>query len=842
MKKYTFFAAATLLLLATASCDKKELETPDNSVREYTLEVTNDDYTATTQLTGIGDTRIAEVLNQPAWVSDVRREDKLLNGSMILAVTVKADASLEDIRSAKLSINMTNGATANLEITQRAGLPVGFNAGESPSVNTALENDWSTAQTVELVTSSYIENGITKVRTEVTPLPWNYTDPGTKHNIPDDELEKMLKFKKDWILAFNTTGIKRASCVHTNYFGLYNICTGILRVFFYWPADLIPESGANDHLWYARFKGAQAEHNSTQFAVPLNHEIKSGTAGYEMFEKKVGTFYTTAFTDQMNPTTNYVVVPKIGWWAFDVDLSAMRKDSFFKNYQQIAFGMDLFDQQNVILKSLIQGGLEGTLNGKINMSALLPASTNTAGKVVPHIATAAGSFLTNKFFLDYITSASGNAPGKLAPGLNGGDIASAPIRPHIAVSTGVGVLVALVGCLVTMAGNIGKEYGKEGGPNADMKSALGNMNANIGLTLKDVKMDTEGLIKSQRSHKVPEVRIPIEYLSNIADRNTRSGAADLEIGKGFWNISNDPVVYIVKDAYWANKPQMTYYSRKEIPWYRTGQDKAEYDISMSPTMLGMRLISFFDPTSIGDVVINESLFGTPIHTIVSASYGVYPTSAAGGTDWFREATSMDYNPLSLSTPDKDQKVSTGSVAGAVKAPFKVFKAPYNKDLFKVELSGNAHPGEVATRLSSQRFGESNTERRYYGNSLFYENENATYQTVDNVQYVTDPQIFLPFDEQRRVIMDPDIPDMVISVNLTLRSQGPMEDEPTWKTYTLRYLPKIQFIAAKDVKSIADRIVASENGGMASNVKYLSAPIHQGIIQSYSQEITTQLSK
>ena len=842
MKIHPILASAALLIFFAASCTEKEFETPDNSVREYVLDVTNDDYTATTVLDGIGDTKIAEVLNQPSWVKEIKREDNLLKGSMVVSVTVKADASLEDIRSARLTVKMTNGATANLEITQRAGLPVGFNDDESPSVNKAFEADWSSAKYVKLVTEAYTENGRQRVITKDIPLPWNESDAGLQSNIQDDELKKMITFKKDWILAFNTTGIERASCVHMNYFGLYNVCTGKLRVFYFWPADLIPESGANDHLWYAKFKGAQAEHNATQFAVPINHKIETGTPEYEMFESKAGTFYTTALSNEMKPSSGYVIVPKIGWWAFDVDLTAMRKDSFFKNYQQIAFGLDLFDQQNVILKSLLQGELKGNLSGSVNLSALLPASANNAGKVLPNLATCAGSFLTNKFFLDYITNDSGNSAANIANINIGGDnAANAPARPRFAISAGTGVLIALLGCVITCAGNIGKEYSKDG-EDQNVKDALGKMDADIGLTLTNVTMDTQGLIRSQRSHRVPEVRIPIEYMRNIVDAPTKSGTAQLEIGKGFWNISDDPVVYIVKDAYWANKAQMTYYSRTPISWYRAKQDRAEYDISMSPQLLGMRLISFFDPTSIGDVVINESLFGKPIRCAVSASYGVIPSSAAGYTDWFREATSIKYNPLTLSTANKDQKVSTGTVPGAAKAPFRVFKVPYSNNLFKVELNNNHHPGEVATRLSSQPFDENGTERRYYGNSLFYENPKATYSTVDNVHYVSDPQIFLPFDEERRVIMDPDIPDLVVTVNLTFYSQGPLEDEPTWKTYTLRYLPKIQFIAAKDVKGIADKIVAKENGGLPSSIVYVTAPVHQTIAQTFSQEITTQLSK
>ena len=71
---------------------------------------------------------------------------------------------------------------------------------------------------------------------------------------------------------------------------------------------------------------------------------------------------------------------------------------------------------------------------------------------------------------------------------------------------------------------------------------------------------------------------------------------------------------------------------------------------------------------------------------------------------------------------------------------------------------------MGNRLSGQLVNNS-YERRYYGTSLFYCNPDASSTMVDIVQYVSDPQIFVPFNEQKRVITDPDLPDMVISAQL-----------------------------------------------------------------------------
>ena len=815
--KAKYFFLPLLVALLPLSCNNKEMEEPDNRTLEYSLNVTNDNYVATTVLDGIGDTKIAQVLNSPGWVSDVTREEELLDGSMVLCVTVKSDPTLEGVRTAQLEIKMTSGATAKLTVNQRSGLPTGFNAGESPSVNTDFEDCWWNATTVKLITKYEIVNGRENCVMQEIPLPWNTTSTGVHHHLPAGTVELMMEHKDIWKLAFNTTGIKASECVHQNYFGLYNKELGVIRVFYYWPQELLSLGGANDHMWYVQFQSGQAQHNATQFAVPINHKLDVNDSANDKFTQRAGLYMTSAYTDKLGE--NFVVTPELGWWAFDINISSMRGKSFFADYKPITIGLNVFDAQNIILNSVLSGDIKGSFKGDMNLNALKAASVNDAGKWVGALGAGSSAFLTNKFFLE---NAAGGGLWQQWTSLS-------------------------VGCLLNVAGNLGKEYCKSGGPTEEDIKNLGHMNATLELGI-NATMTTRGLIKSQRSHSVPSVTIPLEYF-RLTD--TKADDAGNQMGKGLWNISEDPVVYIVKDAFWANKPQMTYYSRNELDWYRAGQKKAEYDISMSPHQLGMRLISFFDPTSIGPLVINEDLFGHPEECRLSVSYGIYPGSSAGYTDWFREATSLEYNSITLSTSAKDQKVSTGSVAGAVKAPFRVFKQPYNKDFFKM-LVENPYPETMATRLSEQDVTGSKTvkkettsysfERRYYGTSLFYCNPEAGSATVDEVQYVSDPQIFLPFDEDRRVITDPDIPDMVVSVQLVFKSQGPGESEATWKTYTLRFLPKVQFIGVNELKGIADRINSAANGGQPSFVEYVTYDTHNTIIQNYSKDISKQMAK
>ncbi len=134
------------------------------------------------------------------------------------------------------------------------------------------------------------------------------------------------------------------------------------------------------------------------------------------------------------------------------------------------------------------------------------------------------------------------------------------------------------------------------------------------------------------------------------------------------------------------------------------------------------------------------------------------------------------------------------------------------------------------------------QRRYYGSSLFFTNPDASSSQVDIVQYVADHQIFVPFNEEKRVITDPDLPDMVITVQLRVESLSPDQEEPTIKLYTLRYLPRIEYINAEDVPALYQQMAAKANGGMSSNVNYATLNQHLGLVKAYADEISAQMTQ
>lgn len=168
--------------------------------------------------------------------------------------------------------------------------------------------------------------------------------------------------------------------------------------------------------------------------------------------------------------------------------------------------------------------------------------------------------------------------------------------------------------------------------------------------------------------------------------------------------------------------------------------------------------------------------------------------------------------MSLAADNKAGRASTGDVAGATKLKFKIFKDNYTKDFFLMEMD-EEETKEVSdllgTRLSGQLVN-GNYERRYYGTSLYYCN--------------------------------PDLPDMVITVQLRVKSTSPGQSEPSVKLYRLRYVPKIVFINAADVPAVYQQMKAKANGGMSSGVDYATLNQHLNLVKAYADEISFQLSK
>ena len=773
---YIVLLSAILVPLFSA-CQKEQNELIDNGTYNFSLSVLNDDYTEVIPIKGVKASQVASKSNLPTWVRDVYLTGEVENGSLLLGIDVKADPAMEDRREAAITLNMSNGSTVELELVQWPTLTDGTNA-VLQSTNTQFENKWYDAKEISLVTGSSYENGRPNITTITVPLPWAH-DLLPQQHLPEVTLMQMMAFKEDWSLVFNLTGIQSRPNFH--YFGLYNKYSGKLRIFYYITQENMPASDANDHMWVAAFDNSLAEHLSAQFALPYN------VTPTDKYKSLANVVMTTARTDSWKQGTTGKVIPAVGWWAFDVDMSTMRPHNFFAKdlTKSLQVSLKLFNQNNVWLDSIMQGSLDGKLDGKMNLEALEKtfsslSSGGKAGAVFGDVFGSAGGLLMNTYFLKTIADGENAAGG----------------------------WTCVAGCAISIVGKILNDFARDTNPPKPDEN-FGKFDADINLDLQ-ATMTTSGVISGERSTTVPNAEMSSGYI-----KQKDADGKDTFIGSGVCNIDYTPVIYVVKDAYWYERHAKVFSKSKA---FNLDDDDTKpvnsYYIAKDASLPALRLISFLDPTSIGGIRLNTALYPEGLENVnVNISYGVFPGSNPGYTNAFRRAIGLEELPYwtlctqsNFSTQDNTE--------------FKTFKYPRTSDIFKdISTDDAVFADVVATRLSSQLIN-GNIERRYYGQSAYYTRELATPEEVDNVQYVSDPEIFVPFSIEKKCLYDPIVPDFVVTVQITANvSTG----EGYFITNTLRFVPKIVLISYNDI----DRIASEANSRRTS----MTGP--EGVTVNYS---------
>ena len=778
MKHIYFVLLSAILVSLLSACQKEQNEPIDNGTYNYSLSVLNDDYTEVIPIKGVKASQVASKSNLPSWVKDVYLTGEVENGNLLLGIDVKGDPTLEDRREAAITLSMSNRSTVELKLVQWPTLTEGTNA-VLQSTNTQFEKKWYEAKEIALVTGSGYENGIPSIKTITVALPWAH-DLLPQQHLPEKTLMEMMAFKEDWSLVFNLTGILSRPDYH--YFGLYNRYSGKLRIFYYLTQENMPASDANDHMWVAAFDNSLAEHLSAQFALPYN------VTPTDKYKSLANVVMTTARTDSWKQGTTGKVIPAVGWWAFDVDMSTMRPHNFFAKdlTKSLQVSLKLFNQNNVWLDSIMQGSLDGKLDGKMNLEALEKtfsslSSGGKAGAVFGDIFGSASGLMMNTYFLRACTG------GLETPG---------------------GAVTCAIGCALSLTGKLLDDFARDENP-PTLDENFGKFDADINLDLQ-ATMTTSGVISGERSTTVPNAEMSSGYI-----KQKDADGKDTFIGSGVCNIDYTPVIYVVKDAYWYERHAKVFSKSKA---FNLDDDDTKpvnsYYIAKDASLPALRLISFLDPTSIGGIRLNTALYPEGLENVnVNISYGVFPGSNPGYTNAFRRAIGLEELPYwtlctqsNFSTQDNTE--------------FKTFKYPRTSDIFKdISTDDAVFADVVATRLSSQLIN-GNIERRYYGQSAYYTRELATPEEVDNVQYVSDPEIFVPFSIEKKCLYDPIVPDFVVTVQITANvSTG----EGYFITNTLRFVPKIVLISYNDI----DRIASEANSRRAS----MTGP--EGVTVNYS---------
>lgn len=769
MKRIIDIVFAAFLCILPLACEKspESEKIVDNGVYPFSMSVWNQDYTDELVLEKMGQVEIASVEALPSWISGVTLSPDITGGNSVAQIAVKRTLELEEKQTADVTVKMTNGATVILTLVQWPGRSVTNEAVQSKNYNN-LEVDWASTESILLSMGIKYENGRPKEVDEPVLLPWASR---SIHHLPYGEVTRMLENKNDWRLVFNFTGVSTLPGSH--YFGLYNRYTGILRVFYYLHRDDVPTNG-NDHLWCFGLDPQLAEHTSAQFSLPYDEPVSANYIKYVS-----DPILVTPYANRSDDLEGGKYLPNQGWWAFDINMAASRKHDFFsENPREGAakIEMKLYSEDNVMLNSILQGDIDGKLTGKINLDALVPKSTTATGLFGGAAFSAIGGGLGSMFTLQ---SFFGDPKDQLFG------------KEHIG-----GIIATFLGSAFNAGGKLTESLAKKKPTDED----LGTINADINLDL-NATMTTKGIIGGSRTTKIPPASVDIQDFK----RTTSSGEPN-GFGKGVWNIRKHPVVYVVKDAYWSEFNFVCKSTGKDETEITAEQDGAEvhfYQLGSDADRPGLRLISFLDPTSVEGIYLSDDLFDSGISSCqVQLAYGVYPGSELGYTRQFRQAAG-----LNLTTTWRLSNLSTfNTLQDASSLDFKLFKHKKSDPIFHNTGEIDSELADyVAYRRSEQTLSKT-VVRRYYGPSSYFTKEVATPYEVDEVHFVSDPQIDVPVDIENKRILDPVLPDFVVTGVIRVQGRDPQDSEDQIMVNTLRFAPEIKFISYKDLPSIYQQMV------------------------------------
>lgn len=400
-------------------------------------------------------------------------------------------------------------------------------------------------------------------------LPW-YTGGAVESNLPMYFCDKMTP-ENGWELVLNYCG--DTSLLNGNFFAVYNKWMGILRFFTYVPDGF---SAGNDHLWRITTSGQTAMYQGLKYGVPLDAQMVDPAAIW--LDTNGETQFVSPWAE--NRSSDGLLNPRAGWWAFDMDMSQYRP-GLDMSADKIRLQMCSWSKQQASFLSTIKASIDGDISAEIKQIEDPRASTMRA----------------------------------TSEGIQAGFAALSAIG-HI-VSGDYGFVFSDLGNFTNHAFNCGMEVGL----NPTKTMIEGTLNLTMNGTI-----DTQGLISG--SQPVVGIAGPTLPMSKFDTRNTL-------LGQGVWNLKTSPVVWLtdaVADMallkfFWNDyNPDMVFY-RSSYPSHYCYPDEAPF--------------YFFDPSSI-EVELNPDLF--PASNVEWTQVDAYCVSRAEngvqGTDNYRKALGL----------------------------------------------------------------------------------------------------------------------------------------------------------------------------------------------------------
>ena len=393
-------------------------------------------------------------------------------------------------------------------------------------------------------------------------LPWNAKS--NNSNLPMNFCNDITP-ENGWDLVMNYCG--DTSETNRNFFALYNKWTGILRFFTYVPKGF--ESG-NDHLWQVIINGQTGMRQGLPYGLPLDKTVVDPSA-IDMDTDGSSHFVSPWVSKR---STDGLITPRAGWWAFDVDMSQYQPNLDMSS-DMIRLQMLSWTKQNVTLFSELMANLDGSISADIKTKLTDKASMYTQANEAIQILSATGSMIGNAY--------QGN-----------------------------------VGLVFTNWGTMSDHLFTLAGKNKSTTTFEGSIN----MTLKG-NITTRGIL--EKSDPVTGVSSPTISFSQFDTKNTM-------LGRGVWNLKTSPVVWLTDGftrfellpLYWkAHNPDLFYeYFNGQTYWY--------YPQSTS--------FYFFDPSSIEVELNPDLFPASQVEWTQVEAYCVsHADNGVRGTDNFRKA-------------------------------------------------------------------------------------------------------------------------------------------------------------------------------------------------------------
>lgn len=599
-------------------------------------------------------------------------------------------------------------------------------------------------------------------------LPWA----GTSNNDIPDDIRFDIQKAAGWEMAFCVLNDRSAN--DTRFFGLYNRFTGTLRVFHYvyQPGH---QNYGNEVGYTFMADGNETRprypfYNSMEYAIPVCHNYNDNNITFNRkatvisptnIEHRAFESMYTAFTRATKPQSTMA-----GWHCVDYDMSGYVPEGV--NWTQ---GQGINSQENILSitpystqedQVLLTGSIVGDIKGDFKEPEYTTHTSGSAtlskiAKTASALSGLYGGVLGNVASSYTMINNTRIVNKGIVPYILDGNNHQIP-NPDLTAVPSAGWCKALYGIASGLTGvsailNIADIWGGEHVDSVTLKTP-GSINLNL-----DARVDLSGTISRWNTVSDAGVRITPALL-----QETKNYTKTQWFGSGCIGLAEDPIIYVSEEDL---------LSTSQIIKITKNDNNI---IAPSFYKDSVRLVSFLDPRTV-KVCINKDLYHNIDSVQLIINYGVNINRPVGNTDDYRRMLQLGERPTFSIMPKSGNQLTLATIPKlTVMKKSSVIKYDFYTQLFPDSVKYDYQGGIPMYGHYDREFGK---------------------------QFVTDPQVFIPFDptENSYKVYPVMIPDFVVSVSILFKC----DECPQGVGFTQVYIPKIELIKHADLARFYDEL-------------------------------------